>query len=207
MSWKKAWQPTSVFLPGESHGQRSLACYSPWSRRVGHDWSDWACMQTKFILIWKMCPKMCAPTLEGCDMQLHTSWILTTFWGRHREVWSASDCPPEHLRSSRKRLPEQGSCALHWPGWETIPTSSFPKEEFAQDTNLKPLPWPIPPAPEFDGKGKDKWRQAKIHGFHSSCAVQQLCDLRQTPSPLWASFSSLVVWKGGLPEPWDPSSP
>ena len=23
--WQRAWQPTSVFLPGESHGQRSLA--------------------------------------------------------------------------------------------------------------------------------------------------------------------------------------
>ena len=31
------WQPTPVFLPGESHGQRSLTGYSPWgSRRVGH---------------------------------------------------------------------------------------------------------------------------------------------------------------------------
>ena len=28
--WKKKWQPTSVFLPGESHGQRSLEVYSPW---------------------------------------------------------------------------------------------------------------------------------------------------------------------------------
>ena len=27
--WKRAWQPTSVFLPGESHGQRSLAGCSP----------------------------------------------------------------------------------------------------------------------------------------------------------------------------------
>ena len=27
----------SVFLPGESHGERSLAGYSPWSRKVGHD--------------------------------------------------------------------------------------------------------------------------------------------------------------------------
>ena len=26
--WRRAWQPTSVFLPGESHGQRSLVCYS-----------------------------------------------------------------------------------------------------------------------------------------------------------------------------------
>ena len=29
--WRRAWQPTPVFLPGESHGQRSLAGYSPWS--------------------------------------------------------------------------------------------------------------------------------------------------------------------------------
>ena len=28
--WRKAWQPTPVFLPGESHGQRSLADYSPY---------------------------------------------------------------------------------------------------------------------------------------------------------------------------------
>ena len=26
----KNGNPTPVFLPGESHGQRSLACYSPW---------------------------------------------------------------------------------------------------------------------------------------------------------------------------------
>ena len=26
--WQRAWQPTSVFLPGEAHGQRSLAGYS-----------------------------------------------------------------------------------------------------------------------------------------------------------------------------------
>ena len=28
-NWRRAWQPTPVFLPGESHGQRSLAAYSP----------------------------------------------------------------------------------------------------------------------------------------------------------------------------------
>ena len=27
--WRRAWQPTPVFLPGESHGQRSLAGYGP----------------------------------------------------------------------------------------------------------------------------------------------------------------------------------
>ena len=28
LPWRRAWQPTPVFLPGESHGQRSLEGYS-----------------------------------------------------------------------------------------------------------------------------------------------------------------------------------
>ena len=28
--WRREWQPTPVFLPGKSHGQRSLEGYSPW---------------------------------------------------------------------------------------------------------------------------------------------------------------------------------
>ena len=35
--WRRKWQPTPVFVPGESHGQRSLAGYSPWGCRVRHD--------------------------------------------------------------------------------------------------------------------------------------------------------------------------
>ena len=31
--WRRAWQPTPVSLPGKSHRQRSLAGYSPWSRK------------------------------------------------------------------------------------------------------------------------------------------------------------------------------
>ena len=34
--WKKEWQPTAVFLPGESHGQSEPGGYSPW----GHKESD-----------------------------------------------------------------------------------------------------------------------------------------------------------------------
>ena len=29
--WRKKWQPTLLFLPGESHGQRSLVGCSPWA--------------------------------------------------------------------------------------------------------------------------------------------------------------------------------
>ena len=37
--WRREWQPTPVFLPGESHGQRSLVGYSPrGSQRVKYNW-------------------------------------------------------------------------------------------------------------------------------------------------------------------------
>ena len=31
--WRSKWQPTPVFLPRESHGQRSLAGCSPWGHK------------------------------------------------------------------------------------------------------------------------------------------------------------------------------
>ena len=38
IAWRRQWQPTPVFLPGESHGQGSLVSYSPWGCKiVGHD--------------------------------------------------------------------------------------------------------------------------------------------------------------------------
>ena len=36
--WGRPWQPTPVFLPGKSHGQRCEAGHSPWGRKgVGHN--------------------------------------------------------------------------------------------------------------------------------------------------------------------------
>jgi len=40
VSWRRKWQPTLVFLPGESHVQRSLAGYSPWGRKSWTQLSD-----------------------------------------------------------------------------------------------------------------------------------------------------------------------
>ena len=31
--WRRRWQPTPVFLPGEFHGQRSLVCCSAWDHK------------------------------------------------------------------------------------------------------------------------------------------------------------------------------
>ena len=34
------WQPTPIFLPGKSHGQRSLMSYSPWGCKSQTQLSD-----------------------------------------------------------------------------------------------------------------------------------------------------------------------
>ena len=48
--WWRKWQPTPVFLPGKSHGRKSLVDSSPWgSQKVGH---DWACKL--FLNSWKL---------------------------------------------------------------------------------------------------------------------------------------------------------
>ena len=39
MHWRRKWQPTPVFLPGESQGWQSLVGYRLWGHRVRHDWS------------------------------------------------------------------------------------------------------------------------------------------------------------------------
>ena len=43
--WSRKWQPTPVFLPGESHGQRSLAGYSPWGYKES-DTIEWLTLLT-----------------------------------------------------------------------------------------------------------------------------------------------------------------
>ena len=43
--WRGTWQPTPVFLPGKSHGQRSLAGHSPWGHKES-DTTEHTCIKT-----------------------------------------------------------------------------------------------------------------------------------------------------------------
>ena len=40
--WNRKWHPTSVLLPGKSHGRRSLAGFSPWVAKSWTRLSTWA---------------------------------------------------------------------------------------------------------------------------------------------------------------------
>ena len=42
MQWRRKWQPTPVFLPGESQGRGSLVAAVYGVTQSGHDWSDLA---------------------------------------------------------------------------------------------------------------------------------------------------------------------
>ena len=51
MHWRRKWQPTPVFLPGESQGQGEPGGLpSIGSQRVRHDWSDLAAAA---VIYWK----------------------------------------------------------------------------------------------------------------------------------------------------------
>ena len=43
--WSRKWKPTPIFLPGKSHGQKSLAGYNPWSHKS--DMTEWPNNNTK----------------------------------------------------------------------------------------------------------------------------------------------------------------
>ena len=47
MHWRRKWQPTPVFLPGESQGRGSLVG-SMGLHRVGHDWRDLAAFKINY---------------------------------------------------------------------------------------------------------------------------------------------------------------
>ena len=40
ITWRRKWQPTLVFLPWKSHGQRSLVGYTPWGQKES-DTTEW----------------------------------------------------------------------------------------------------------------------------------------------------------------------
>ena len=71
---RRKWQPTPVFLPGESHGQRSLLGYNPWSHKetdtIEHPCMDdnyqllssWCfCSIYQFSPLAQSCPTLCDP--------------------------------------------------------------------------------------------------------------------------------------------------
>ena len=65
-SWK--WQPTPVFLPGESHGRRSMVGYSPW---VAKSWTRLSDFHSRLSLL----SEYHARTSHALSPWVFKSWI------------------------------------------------------------------------------------------------------------------------------------
>ena len=81
--WRRKWQPTPVFLPGESHGQRSLVGYSP----RGHkelDTTERLHSLTPNLLIYPMPLSPFGNQLVGYDMLI--LWRFCFYV--HERCWS-----------------------------------------------------------------------------------------------------------------------
>ncbi|CAN0253687.1 unnamed protein product [Rangifer tarandus platyrhynchus] len=55
--WSRKWQPTLVFLPGKSHGQRSFVGYSSWGCKES-DTTDHACTALISVIITSVPPQI-----------------------------------------------------------------------------------------------------------------------------------------------------
>ena len=79
--WRRAWQPTPVFLPEESHGQRGLEGYSLWGLKEFNKTEQ--PIPTHMILLWK---KKWQPTAVFLLGKSHRQRSLADYspWG-HKE--------------------------------------------------------------------------------------------------------------------------
>ena len=76
-SWKRKWQPTPVFLPGKSHGERSLVGYSPQGCKkldTTEQLSMHAYMHTLQLNVTK------EPNLKFSQVTLKTTTGITAFY-------------------------------------------------------------------------------------------------------------------------------
>ena len=93
--WRRKWQPTPVFLPEKSHGQRSLAGYSPWGLKES-DMTERLHLTIYIVNLYiyesesevaQLCPTLCNPM----DGSLHQAPPSMGF--SRQEYWSGLAFP------------------------------------------------------------------------------------------------------------------
>ena len=109
--WRRKWQSSPVFLPGESHGWRSLEGYSPRGHRVGHNWATslhftLQCTFKVSLGLQAIPLQECLPVeleaqqlpgllqMNNCELRInHGQWNPIEFWNIWGQQWRVHKWP------------------------------------------------------------------------------------------------------------------
>ena len=95
MHWRRKWQPTPVFLPGESQRWGSPVGCRLWGRTIGHDWSNLAavayhsCWGSLQFWDWGEERQWSKFNSRNMNAMERAEWLgkVTTTAGKHATVW------------------------------------------------------------------------------------------------------------------------
>ena len=151
--WRRAWQPTAVFLPGESHGQRSLVA-------AVRGWAWMKHLSTIAHLFLNALGLCCrAGSSLGARTSFSLQWLLL-LWNR------GSGCPGFSSCGSRASL-LRCTCDLPRPGTEPV-SPALPGRFFATETPGKPdvsiFNWSLYVMTTFSSSGKDESCGSVLNG-------------------------------------------
>ena len=102
MHWRRKWQPTPVFLPGESHGQRSLVGCRLCGRAVRHDWSDLAAKIDGKLSVKKQTKKKIGDTIVDIVEIVRWFWEIIVRMDMGHDKVRKGGGEGERIRGERK---------------------------------------------------------------------------------------------------------
>ena len=169
---RRTWQPSPVFLPGESHGQRSLADYSHGVAN-SQTWLKWLRTLLNLVLEWAFIAlKQRAPKHSGLKQQFIFSWL----YGLGRMLWS---------------LP-QGAAVSLIISWEL---------SWGYKHALVPLHWPLHVVQIFHSSAAGFLKEINeetagcLRPSLGSCTVSPEVSHRGTPESKGIAVDSASQWR------------
>ena len=154
ISWRRKWQTTPVFLPGKSHGWRSLVDYSPWGRKDSDMTEPLDFPGSPKSLAWPTFPPWCPGNVNSTRTKIFVCCI-DNFISGTPEQWV-----PHSLQSL--------SHVRHFvTPWTATHQASLPSPTEWQATSVF-LPWE--PHEQYEKKKKKQC----LAGKESSCNAGDL---------------------------------
>ena len=126
--WGRAWQPTSVSLPGESYGQSSLVSYSPWGCRE---------LDTTERLTFSLSKKYWESYWVSCPGIVQRMWSSQGPWNRIVLYTALDSLEKGKLCPNLSQLDMEGKVGTLW--------LCFPASVTATPSNCSPHLYSWPP--------------------------------------------------------------